>query len=187
MGTTNNHVGKIAHFTANLSASPTKPFGAIADSGCTNHYFGADVPCENIRPTTAAVVVGQPNGASMHSSHTGILPFHDLPEAACTTHIFPSMQQRALISVRQLADAGFTSTFNDTSVVITNGKTTINGERDLHGRGLYYINLPPSKQIALAPPSNQSCYISLNAYDITTKCNLVQYLHRCAGCLVVST
>ena len=170
------------HFIANLSVAPTKPFHAIADYGCTNHYFGADVPCEIIRPTTAAVVVGQPNGASMHSSHTGLLPFHDLPEAARTTHIFPSMQQRALISVEKLADTGFTSTFNNTSVVIKNGKTTINGERDLQEGGLYYVNLPPSKQLALAPPSNQLCYIALNTYKMTTKRDLVQYLHRYAGC-----
>ena len=148
-GATNNHVGKIDHFTANLSVAPTKNFRAIADSGCTNNYFGADVSCENIRPTTATFVVGQPNGASMHYSHTGLLPFHDLLEAAHTTHIFPSMQQRALISVRQLADAGFTSTFNYTSVVITNGKTTINGERDLQEGGLYYVNPPPPKKLAL--------------------------------------
>ena len=103
---------------------------------CTNHYFGADVQCENIHPTTAAVVVGKPNGARMHSTQTGLLTFHDLPEAARTIHIFPSMQQRALISVGQLADAGFTSTFNDTSIVITKGTTTINGERDLQEGGL---------------------------------------------------
>ena len=91
MGATNNHVGKIDCFTANLSIAPTKLFRAIADSGCTNHYLGADVSCENIRPTTAAIVVGQPNGASMHSSPTGLLTFHDLPEAARTTHISPSI------------------------------------------------------------------------------------------------
>ena len=105
-------------------------------------------------PTTAAVVVGQPNDASMHSSHTGFLSFHDLPEAARTTHIFPSMQQQALISFGQLVDAGFTSTFNDTYIAITNGKTTINSERDLQEGGLYYVNLPTSKQ--LAPPLPQS-------------------------------
>ena len=123
----------------------------------------------------------------MHSSHTGLLTFHDLPEAARTTHIFPYMQQQALISVGQLADSGFTYTFNDTSVVITNRTTTINGERDLQEGGLYYVNLPPSKQLALVPPSDKFCYINLNAYDMTTKCNLFQYLHRCAGCPFVPT
>ena len=123
----------------------------------------------------------------MHSSHTGLLPFHDLPEAARTTHIFPYKQQISLISIGKLADAGFTSTFNDTSVVITNGKTTINGERDLQEGGVYYVNLPTSKHLALAPPSEKSCYIALNAYDMTTNRDLVQYLHRCAGCPVVST
>ena len=123
----------------------------------------------------------------MHSTHTGLLPFHDLPEAARTTHIFPSMQQRALISVGQLADAGFTSTFNDTSVVITNGTTTINGERDLQEGGLYYANIPPSKHLYLAPSAEKLCYIALNMYDMTTQRDLVRYLHRCAGCPVVST
>ena len=153
---------------------PLNLFCAIANSGCTNHYFSADVPCENIRPANATIVVGKPNGASMHSSHTGLLHFHDLPEAARTTHIFPYMQQRALISVGQVADAGFTSTFTDTSIVITNRKTTINSERDLQEGGLYYVNLPPSKNLALAPPSDQSCYIALNAYNMTTKRDLVQ-------------
>ena len=123
----------------------------------------------------------------MHSTHTGLLPFHDLPKAAHTTHIFPSRQQRALISVRQLADTGFTSTFNDTSVVIINGTTTINGDSDLQEGGLYYVNLPPSKQLALSPPAYKSCYIALNAYEMTTKRDLVQYLHCCAGFPVVST
>ena len=68
-----------------------------------------------------------------------------------------------------------------------NGKTTINGESDLNKGGLYYINLPPSKQLALTPTSYQSCYVDLNAYDMTTKRNLVQYLHRCAGCPNFST
>ena len=97
------------------------------------------------------------------------------------------MQQCALISVRKLPDTGFTSTFNDTSVVIKNGKTTINGERNLQEGGLYYANLPTSKQLALAPPSDQSCYIALNAYGMTTKRDLLQYLQRCAGSPVVST
>ena len=110
----------------------------------------------------------------MHSTHTGLLPFHDLPEAARTTHIFPSMHQRALISVGQLVDAGFTSTFNDTSVVITNGTTTINREHDLQEGGLYYVNIPTSKQLDLAPPAEKSCYIALNVYDMTTKRDLVQ-------------
>ena len=123
----------------------------------------------------------------MHSTHTGLLNFHDLSKAARTTHIFPSMQQQDLISVGQLADAGFTSTFNGTSVVITNGTTTINGERDLQEGGLYYVNLPPSKQLSLAPPEDKSCYIALNAYEMTTKRDLVQYLHHCAGCPFVST
>ena len=58
-----------------------------------------------------------------------------------------------------------------------NGKTTINGERDLQEGGKYYVNLPPSKQLALAPPSDKLCYIALNAYDMTTKRDLVQYFH----------
>ena len=70
---------------------------------------------------------------------------------------------------------------NDTYVVITNGTTTINGERDLQEGGLHYVNPPPSKQLALAPPSDKSCYIALNAYDMNTKRDLVQYLQSLRG------
>ena len=66
----------------------------------------------------------------MHSTHTAIFTFPHIPIVALQEQIFSALANKSLISIRQLYDNGFTYTFNTTSVYLSDGSTTIWGNRD---------------------------------------------------------
>ena len=118
----------------------------------------------------------------MHSTHTELLPFPQMPLAARRAHVFPEFQNKALISIGQFCDSNFTAVFRKGQVKLINYDTTITGQRD-PSTGLYYIDLPEQP-----PVSPQSLHpFSCSAYEIKTKSELVQYLHRCDFSPVVHT
>ena len=105
-----------------------------------------------------------------------------MPHAARQAHLFPALKHKALLSIGQLCDHGFKAIFNDTTVQLANANTTITGTRDLFN-GLYFIDLRQH-----AGPVVQTLHAhASNAHKMTTKADLVQYLHRAAFSLVVST
>ena len=77
----------------------------------------------------------------MQSTHTALLPFQQFPLAARCDHVFPALQNKALLSIGQLCDINFTAVFHDGQVQLSNANTTITGQRD-PSTGLYYIDLP---------------------------------------------
>ena len=86
-------------FNSLVAAPQTR---ATADSGYTSHFLGANTPCTKKLATTNGILVGLPDGANMQAMHTTLLPFTQLSLAACRANIFPALQNRALISIRQL-------------------------------------------------------------------------------------
>ena len=77
----------------------------------------------------------------MQSTHTALLSFPQLPLAARRAHVFPSLQNKALLSIGQICNSNFTAVFHDGQVRLRNEYTTITGQRD-PSTGLYYIDLP---------------------------------------------
>ena len=118
----------------------------------------------------------------MHSTHTALLPFPQLPLAARRAHVFPALQNKALLSIGQFCDSNFTAVFHDIQVNLINDYTTITGQRD-PSTGLYYIDLPKP------PPGapREVCPFACSAYEMKTKADLVQYLHLCDFSPVVHT
>ena len=96
-----------------------------------------------------------------------------------------ALGNRNLVSVGQLCDHGFTATFTAREVSITGPNTTLTGTRNTDN-GLYYIDLQhldpaPTKHL----PQHSPC--SNNVHTLSTKSDIMQYLHRAAFVPVVSS
>ena len=123
-----------------------------------------------------------PNGETMQSTNTALLPFPQLPLAAQRAHISRELQNKALLSLGQFCDRNFTAVFRNGQVKLSNDGTTITVQRD-PSTGLYYIDLPEPPHVAPQELHPFAC----SAYEKKTKADLVQYLHRCAFSPVVHT
>ena len=79
-------------------------------SGCTNNTCPLTAPVQNIQKTapSAAINVKLPNDQIMGQSHHGIVPIVDMPSSAQEVKIFPDDMYKTLLSLGQLADAGYT-------------------------------------------------------------------------------
>ena len=86
----------------------------------------------------------------MQSMHNGMLPFPKLPLAARQAHVFPELQNKALLSIVQLCDRKFTAVFHKGHVKLNRDDFTITVQRD-PSTGLYYIDLPQPPPVA--PPA----------------------------------
>ena len=118
----------------------------------------------------------------MQSTHTALLPFPQLLLAARRAHVFPALQNKALLSIGQFCDINFTAVFCEGQVKLRNDDTTITGQI-YPITGLYYIDIPEPPPVAPQALHPFAC----SAYEMKTKANLVQYLHRCAFSPVVHT
>jgi hypothetical protein len=107
---------------------------AIVDSGCTAHFLLVNAPCLNKVQSRTPLPVRLPNGATMESSHTADLDIPELNAAESKAHVFPGMSHHSLISVGQLCDEGYISTFKQDTVTTCNSKSSklFSGPRDLN-------------------------------------------------------
>ena len=76
----------------------------------------------------------------MQSMHTAMLPLPQLPIAAHQDHVFPALQNKALLSIGQFCDIDFTDVFHKGHVKLSRDDITITGQSD-PSTGLYYIDL----------------------------------------------
>ena len=118
----------------------------------------------------------------MQSTHTALLTFPQLPLAARRAHVLPALQNKALLSICQFCDSNFTAVFHDSQVQLSNANTTITGQQK-PSTGIYYIDIPDSLPVAPQALHPFAC----SAYEMSTKADLVQYLHLCVFSPVVHT
>ena len=99
--------------------------------------------------------------------------------------MFPALSNHNLISIGQLCDHGFTVAFTAKEVSLTGPNTTLPGTRNIDN-GLYYIDL---QHLNLAPNTHltQHYPCSNNVHTLSTKSNIMQYIHRAAFIPVVSS
>ena len=136
-----------------------------------------DGPCIDVQPTTTPIRVQLPNGGTMTSTHTGLLPLPLLPLKARQTNLFPTLQAGSLLSIGQLCDANCTAHFTNTSVTIKRGLQTIaTGQRSPNG--LWNIPLPTTP---ILPVANMTTLAHQTASD------RIAFLHAAAGYPVLST
>ena len=93
---------KILTFNSIFTAPQTI---AIAASGFTRHFLGANTPCTERLATKNGILVGLTDGASMQETHTALLLFPKLSLAARRANTFPALQSRALTTVSLLPSA----------------------------------------------------------------------------------
>jgi hypothetical protein len=122
-------------------------------------------------------------------SHTAQLNLPGVPTAACNAHLFPNLQQKALLSICQFCDQGYTATFTNSKVTINHPwHVTIQGYQQTN-TGLWIVNLnapntdrkPTKHNKEQANSVNHDQHIQQQAnsvYDTTSKTDLVQYLHQ---------
>ena len=178
-----NYKGKVANTTSPLTLVPNTL--SIANSGCTSHFLGPTTPCTNKSSTSNGILVGLPNGSSIRASHTALLPFPQLPLGARQSNIFSALGERNLISIGQLCDHGFSALFasKDVSLIIPAAK--LKGTCNTDNR-LYYMDLQSANQSPVSTIPRHSPF-SNNIHALSTKSNIVQYLHLSASSPVVLT
>ena len=94
-------------------------------------------------PCTNGIQVKQPDGAIMTSSHTALLDFPSLPMAVRKAHIFPSMRNKALLSLGQFCDNEYDVTLTKTTISIIHHRDptlSLHGHRD-HTTGMWTIDI----------------------------------------------
>jgi hypothetical protein len=112
------------------------------------------------------------NGATMESSHTSELNIPAMNADASIAHVFPGMSNNSLLSVGQLCNEGYTVTFKNASVTVSNSQKfpILSGPRDLDTR-LWRINFKQDNQQVHQPVAN-------NMYALRNTGALVHYLHK---------
>jgi len=123
----NSYAADLATNVPTTTGPPTinTPFYAIADSGCTAHFFSPTTPVCNKRPTTEPLSIHTPSGAIIHSTHEADLNCPNLPPAARHGHIVPQLATQPLLSIGQLCDAGCDVQFTATTVNIRHDNNII--------------------------------------------------------------
>ena len=107
------------------------PETAYADSGCTSHFLKSTSHCINKQPTSNGIRVKLPDGTIIQSTHTALLDLPELPIEARRAHVFPNLNNSALISISQFCDQGFEASFTQQEVQIKKGEhVIISGQRD---------------------------------------------------------
>ena len=131
---------------------PSDDSQAIVDAGCTSHFIGPNKPCNNKVPTNHGIYVRLTNGDTMQSTHTAMLLFPQLTIAAHQAHVFPSLQNKSLLSIGKFCYSNFTAFFRKGHVQLSRDGITIPGQRD-RSTGLYFTGLP---HLPLAAPPRHS-------------------------------
>ena len=79
---------------------------AIMDDGCTSTHLMANYPCDDVKLASDPLQISLANASTIHNTHTCNLRYRTLPEKACQVHIVPGLENKALISMATLVDAG---------------------------------------------------------------------------------
>ena len=97
----------------------------------------------------------------------------------------PAFGERNLISIGQLCDHGLSALFTTKDVSLIIPTSTLTGISNTNNR-LYCVNLQSANQSPVSPIPPHSLF-SNNVHALSTKSDIVQYLHRLAFSPVVLT
>ena len=164
--------------TPNPSPSPT----ATADTGTTGHFLSLDASnhdfLQNVKPNNHPIQVEEPSGNIITSTHTATIPWHQAPPSACQGHLFPALKGKCLVSISQFCNAGCTTMFTPTEVLIMHkGNVIIKGNR-CPTTGLWLVPLTTT-------PTNPH---QANAVTLPTKAHdMVAFSHATLFSPVLST
>eukprot|EP00978_Attheya_sp_CCMP212_P021045 scaffold61041_cov42-Attheya_sp.AAC.1 len=147
-------------------------------------------PVTNIAPTKKPIVINLPDGSQIKSTHTCEIDNPDLPQEARQAHIVPGLAHTSLISIKMLCDAKCILTYDDEAcTVYYKNKIVWIGKRD-PSTGLWILALKPTNPKSTDRPettnkkqgSASKQHQVNNAYHMSTKQELIQYLHQSLFC-----
>ena len=177
------------HLISNtFSLVPPRPATVVANTGCKSYCFKLDTLCDDKQPVRDGLRVRLPNGTLVHATHTGLLPADSpLPPLSTDAHrvrLFPGLTSKALISIGQLCDDGYSAVFTAHTVhLVKDDASNVVVHRN-RSNGLWDIALTAS-----TPPSDPhfpQAHVK-SAYKMKILEDLVIYLHRACFSPVVST
>ncbi len=157
----------------------------VIDSGATSSFVR---PEENLPITgSSSKVVRLPNGSSIQTTHTAILPFESLSAEARKADVLPGLQPNSLVSVGKFSDAGYTTIFhpygNGVTVHKKNTfrlqsfrKPVLQGWRDANG--LWRASYDEKKPISTSHCKTEA---AASAYNLPSISQTIRYLHAAAG------
>ena len=130
---------------------------AAIDSGCSTHTWPLTAPVHNFQKTasSAAINVKQHNDQLMVQSHHGTVPIPDMPSSAQEVKIFPDHTYKPLLSLGQLADAGYTFQGDHNYMILTHPAHQSLIATRCPSSGIYLMSLtnPHSAPPSLTSPS----------------------------------
>ena len=142
----------------------------IADTGCTSHFGSPTTPVTDAKPANPPILVRNPNGTIMESSHEAKLNIPGLPAEARHIHILPDLESDPLLSIGQLCDAGCDVAFDKDIVTVTHDdETVLTGNRTADTR-LWNVPVPTE----IAAPAKHTAGAAI---DMPTTADQVAYAH----------
>ena len=158
---------------------------AILDSGCSYHTLRQDAPSEHRKTTQQVQICGTPTGNMMTASDTALIKHNDFPTKAITSHHYPDLKCKSLLSVGQFCDSGYSTVFTSKDAKVINEKTNevVLTARRHQPTGLWVTSMEPTDKIANMANATQKLNRAVpfmsasNVYALRTQVDLIKYLH----------
>ena len=153
----------------------------IEDAGAMDIFLMPGTPDKNMKVATKPFAIQLPNGSTIYSTHTCNLDIDWLPEEATEAHIVPDLAHTSLISIRQLCDNGCTVTYNKHACKVYYKNNLVWLGTRKPKTGLWVLPLQPNKPPTKSAQSNHNVtqHYANSAYTITSKAELIKFLHQC--------
>eukprot|EP00957_Ditylum_brightwellii_P099927 7614790-Ditylum_brightwellii.AAC.1 len=161
---------------------PNTATEAIADTGCTGHYFSITAPAQNIQPDDHDISVALPDGNQIKSKHKCDLPWEQLLPEVRGVYMFPQLKSSNLISIGNFCDNGYKVVFLKDTVEIINlamNDVVLTGHRKVVHGNMWMIPLQQQyKNISHKHSKTQEH--SNNVYELKIKRRLYSIFMGCA-------
>ena len=175
-----------------LQAAIKEVKSAIINSGSTINLNQISDELEPTGVSNKCIVVA--TGEESRTTHTALLPMRQLRQAARETHILPELTPNSLLSVKQLADNGYTTIFHphERGVTVHDGHDitfTLKNAAVLQGwrdeRGLWRVPLTEEvtnatqQSVALDRPIPSEAVH--NVYELPSTSQIIAFHHASLG------
>jgi len=155
---------------------------AMLDSGASRHFVKTTSGLTRTGSSIHPVVIA--DGSIIHTTDEVQLPLHQLRDGARQTFVLPNLRKQALMSVKSLADNGYTTIFHpfDQGVTVHDNddfKLTLSKPAILQGwqdaGGLSTVPLVSE------PKSLEAAKSAMTVYELPSNQEVVRFLHAALG------
>ena len=181
----NRSAGKQVAYKAASPIQISKGLG-ITDAGATGHFLQPRVPAINTRRTKNPISISQPDGGKLKSTHECEIDNPLLLKAATKAPIVPGLAHTSLVSIKILIDAGCFVTYGKNVIVYYEEKVVWMGPRE-NLTGLWVLPIKIKQNIITKRRKGIQKHTSTNMYQISSREEIIKYLHQCLFCPPKST